>query len=116
MVKLLERAAFVLVLAVLAVGCSSDEPSEQDAGPATTAATASAPPTAENVKLAVFERAFSECATYDVARLSGKYKVAVKTKGNVATAVARGWTKFFRAGEDAIPDGRAGCLQGFRRK
>lgn len=116
MVTLLQRGATALVFAVLVAGCSSDEPSDQAAAPATTAATESAPPTADNVKLAVFERAFSECATYGVARLSGKYKVAVKTRGNVATAVARGWTKFFRAGADAIPDGRAGCLQGFTRK
>ena len=36
-------------------------------------------PTPESVQTLVFERAFSECASYDVSRLAGKYKVAVET-------------------------------------
>jgi hypothetical protein len=27
--------------------------------------------------------------------------------------VAREWVEFLRAGPDAVPDGRSGCLQGF---
>ena len=73
-------------------------------------------PTPESVQTLVFERAFSECASYDVPSLAGKYNVAVQTKENVARAVAEGWARQFNAGQDALTDGRDGCLQGFSRQ
>jgi hypothetical protein len=96
-----------------------DTPATEEA--ATTSPTVTGPPlstlpTPENVQTLVFERAFSECASYDVPSLAGKYNVAVKTQENVAQAVAEGWTRQFKAGQDALTDGRDGCLQGFSRK
>ena len=52
-------------------------------------------PTPENLQTLVFERAFSECASYDIARLAGKYNVAVQTEENVAKAVAEAWARQF---------------------
>ena len=72
-------------------------------------------PTPENLQTLVFERAFSECASYDIARLAGKYNVAVQTEENIAKAVAEAWARQFDAGQDALADGRDGCLQGFSR-
>ena len=107
--KLLQRSALAFVVVVLAVGCSSDDSDQPDARAATTEVA----PTPDNLKLAVFERSYSECASTDFERLAAKYKVADKTEPGVATAVARGWAEFMRAGPDAIADGRSGCLQGF---
>ena len=73
-------------------------------------------PTPESVQTLVFERAFSECASYDISRLAGKYNVAVQTEENVAKAVALAWARQFDAGQDALVDGRDGCLQGFSRQ
>ena len=72
-------------------------------------------PTPESLQTLVFERAFSECASYDIARLAGKYNVAVQTEENIAKAVAEAWARQFDAGQDALADGRDGCLQGFSR-
>jgi hypothetical protein len=69
-------------------------------------------PTADEIQLVVFERAYSECATYDLAGLASKYNVANTSKESVATAVGRAWASYFNAGRDAVRDGRAGCLQG----
>ena len=85
-------------------------PLQADAGPPL-----STEPTPESVQTLVFERAFGECASYDISRLAGKYKVAVETEANVAGAVALAWARQFDAGQDALADGRDGCLQGFSR-
>ena len=108
-------ARAVMVLAVATVlGCSSDDSSDVEAAPPTTAtAPASTVPTSEAVKIAIFERAYSECASTELALLANKYKVAKKTRPNVATAVAVAWTKYFKGGKDAIPEGRAGCRMAF---
>jgi hypothetical protein len=121
-VKTISRAAVVVALALPAVGCSSDE--GEDAGGAVTANTETATttaettaipagPTPENVRIAIFERAYSECASTKFALLANKYKVAKKTKPRVATAVAVAWTKYFKGGKDAIREGRAGCRLAF---
>ena len=96
-------------LAVLALGCSTDDSEQTDSAATATAAA----PTPDNIQLAVFERAYSECASTEFEPLAAKYKVADKTREGVATAVALEWVEFLRAGPDAVPDGRTGCLQGF---
>ena len=112
-----------LVLAVgLVVGGVSATRADDDDEPTTTAEASidtrpplSTLPTPADVQTQVFERALSECASYDVARLAGKYNVAVMTEQNVAQAVAEAWVRQFKAGRDALTDGRDGCLQGFSR-
>ena len=110
-----------LLIIGISAGGSPDEPETTDAA-ATTASTPpgeeplSTLPTPDNVQTLVYERAFSECASYDVGRLAGKYNVAVRSEENVAQAVGEGWARQFSAGQDAVADGRDGCLQGFRRK
>ena len=105
------------VFLALLAGCASDDDSGDAAGTTapTTAETEPAQtlPTSEVIKLEIFERAYSECASFPLADLAGKYKVAKRTKKAVAEGVARGWVKFFEAGPDAIPEGRSGCLGGF---
>jgi len=92
----------VLVTVVFAAGCGGGD-SDEPALPAGT--------TADNVRTAIYERSLSECASYSLERLSGKYRVA-KNWPTVATAVGRQWTKFFSGGTDAVAAGRDGCLQG----
>ena len=112
-----------LVLALgLVVGGVSANRADDDDEPTTTAEASidtrpplSTLPTPAAVQTQVFERALSECASYDVARLAGKYNVAVMTEQNVAQAVAEAWVRQFKAGRDALTDGRDGCLQGFSR-
>ena len=108
-----------IVVAVTVIGYSATDSSSEDpddAAPATTAEPISTLPTSETVKLAIFERAYSECASTELADLAGKYKIAETTEETVATGVARGWVKFFDAGEDAIPEGRSGCLMAFKEE
>lgn len=113
-------AALVVLIVGIFAGGSADEPEGTTSGPTTTqSAQAEEPlstlPTPENIQTLVYERAFSECASYDIARLAGKYNVAVKSEENVALAVGEGWARQFGAGQDAVADGRDGCLQGFAR-
>ena len=105
-----------IVVAVAVIGYASSDSSSEDpvaAPPATTTEPVNTLPTSETVKLAIFERAYSECASTEFEALAAKYKVAVKTKPRVAFAVGEGWTKFFKAGPDAVDEGRDGCLEGF---
>ena len=114
---------FLLALALVIGGVSASREDDTRGAATDAAATTSGDglpplstsPTPESVQTMVFERAYSECASYDVARLAGKYNVAVQTKENVAKAVAEGWARQFKAGQDALVDGRDGCLQGFSR-
>ncbi len=107
--NVIRSSTLAVLVAALAVGCSTG-----DSEPTAATTTAAAPaPTPANVKLAVFERAYSECASTELERLAAKYKVAEKTRPGVATAVGLAWIDIFKAGPDALPDGRSGCLQGF---
>ncbi len=105
---IIRSSTVAALVAALAVGCSTGD-SEEDAS----TTTASAPPTPDSLKTAVFERSYSECASTDFELLVAKYKVADKTRPGVATAVGLAWIETMRAGEDALADGRSGCLQGF---
>jgi hypothetical protein len=68
--------------------------------------------TPENVQIAVYERAYSECASTEDALLASKYKAADTSPEGVAAIVGRAWASYFKAGEDAVQDGLDGCLQG----
>ena len=115
----LGAALVVLMVGIFAGSSADDEPAGTTSGTTTQSARGEEPlstlPTPENIQTLVYERAFSECASYDVARLAGKYNVAVKSEENVALAVGEGWARQFSAGQDAVADGRDGCLQGFAR-
>jgi len=105
------------VFLALLAGCASDDDSGDAAGTTATTTAETEPaqsvPTPEVIKLEIFERAYSECASIPLADLAGKYKVAKKTKKAVAEGVGRGWVEVLEAGPDAIPEGRSGCLAGF---
>ena len=68
--------------------------------------------TPENVQIAVYERAYSECATTEDALLASKYKAEDTSSAGVAAIVGRAWASYFKAGQDAVQDGLDGCLQG----
>ena len=68
--------------------------------------------TPTNVQLLVFERAYSECATTEDALLASKYKAEDTSSEGVAAIVGRAWASYFKAGQDAVQDGQAGCRQG----
>jgi hypothetical protein len=68
--------------------------------------------TPKSVQLLVFERAYSECASTEVGLLASKYSVADKSEEGVAAVVGRAWASYFKAGRDAVQDGRDGCRQG----
>lgn len=120
------RAAIgiALVLVLLLVGISAGgsfnggSEDEDTTAPGTTVVpvTLSTLPTPEAVQTQVFERAFSECASTDIESLRGKYRIARRSEEQVAIGVGIGWARFFKAGQDAIADGRDGCLQGFARR
>lgn len=106
-----------IVVAVAVIGYSSTNSSSEDpvdAAPATTTEPVDTLPTSETVKIAIFERAYSECASTKLGLLAAKYKVAVKTKPSVAFAVGQAWTRYFEGNPDAVDSGRDGCLQGFK--
>jgi hypothetical protein len=106
--NVIRSSTLAVLLVALAVGCSTGDSEQADSTTAPAAVT-----TPESLKLAVFERAYSECASTEFEPLAAKYKVADKTRPGVATAVAREWVEFMQAGPDAVADGRSGCLQGF---
>lgn len=68
-------------------------------------------PTPSAVKTMVFERTYSECASTPAELLASKYHAADTSDKVIAAVVARAWASYFKAGPDALPDGRAGCLQ-----
>ena len=73
-----------------------------------------APAVRDSVKVAIFERAYSECASTEPNALKAKYNLRDTTNQVLATGVAQAWIKFFQANQDAYPDGRDGCLQGLQ--
>ncbi len=117
-------ALSAVAVALLVVGVSAGpaaQPSPRvvaaDAPPPATIASRyplAAGPTAEEIQLVVYERAYSECASTDFELLASKYKAAEISKRGVAAVVGRAWASYFRAGRDAIRDGRDGCLLGQR--
>lgn len=123
MKRYIGRTLLVVAVGVLAVGllvvggAAEDQESEREAAPAATTAVEDPYPLAEGVtpdeiRIAVFERSYSECASYGLDVLAGKYKSADTSKQGVATVVGRAWASYFKGGRDAAREGRAGCLQG----
>lgn len=108
MTRIVLLALFLaLVPAVAGCGGSDDETS-----PGGTAATGSQVETPEEIRNVVWERSYSECASYDLQRLSRKYHVAPR-EDDIADAVSASWTERFKGGDDALRTGRDGCLKGF---
>ena len=112
----------LLLAVVLVVGGVSATRDDGDSRTGVTAETTPAEPdpyplgsspTPENVRISVYERAYSECASTDLELLAAKYKVEDTSKDGVAAAVGRAWASYFDAGQDAVGGGRDGCLQGF---
>lgn len=126
MKRYIGRTLLVVAVAVMAVGLlvvggaaedEGDQQPEREAAPAATTAVEDPYPLADGVtpdeiRLAVFERSYSECASYGLDQLAAKYKAADTSKQGVAAAVGRAWASYFKAGRDAAREGRAGCLQG----
>lgn len=113
-------AVLLLVGGVSANRLSDDEPAATEA--ATTTATETDPyplatgTTPTDVQTAIFERAYSECASTELPALAAKYKTSDTSKEGVAAAVGRGWASYFKAGSDAVQDGQDGCLQGQQQR
>jgi hypothetical protein len=118
LIAIAAAAALVVVLVGVAAGGAFDRDDDKVAKPAVTetAVVLPAGPTPEALQLQIYERAFSECASTDPQLLKGKYKLARDTDAQLAIGVGIGWAKFFKAGQDAVEDGRQGCLHGFARK
>lgn len=66
--------------------------------------------TPNDVRTAIFERAFSECGSESIKELAGKHNVAGNSAA-VSTAVAQYWAEQFGGGEDAVREGKLACLQ-----
>jgi hypothetical protein len=95
---------------------STTEPAAVTAPAETDAYPLSSSTTPENVQLAVYERAYSECASTDLALLASKYKAADTSDNGVAVVVGRAWASYFKAGQDTVGDDRDGCLQGISQR
>ena len=112
----------VLVVALLIGVASADRLSDDDSSSTSSVAVPTQPEpepyplapgtTPEQVQILVFERAYSECASTETELLASKYKSANTSSEGVAAAVGRAWASYFDAGQDAVTDGRDGCLQG----
>ena len=106
----LRRALPVLAAALLVAGCSGDgDGGTEPAAPATTAAAVETP---DDLKNAVFERSYSDCASFTVKQLAAQHAVEPRRK-LIARAVAASWVERFGAGTDAVKSGQDGCLLGF---
>ncbi len=68
--------------------------------------------TPASVQTAVYERAYSECASTEDALLASKYKAEDTSSEGVAAIVGLAWASYFKAGQDAVQDGQDGCQQG----
>jgi hypothetical protein len=86
-----------LACAALVAGCGGGDSDETQTTPS-------------DVRTLVFERAFSECGSESLEELAGKHNVSRNTAA-VSTAVAQYWAERFGGYEDAIRDGKRGCLQ-----
>ena len=110
-----------LALVLLVGGVSANRLADDDEAGTDAATTAATEPdpyplaagtTPKEVQTAIFERAYSECASNENAALAAKYKTTDLSPKGVAAAVGRGWASYFKAGRDAVQDGQDGCLQG----
>lgn len=95
---------------------SATEPSAITAPVETDAYPLGSSTTPEDVQTAVYERAYSECSSTELALLASKYKVSDTSDKGVAAVVGRAWASYFKAGQDAVGDGRDGCLQGISQR
>ena len=89
-----------LACAALVAGCGGDDDDGDVA----------AQKTPNQVKTAIFERAFSECGSETVKELAGKHNVSANSAA-VSTAVAQFWADQFGGHADAVREAKLGCLQ-----
>jgi hypothetical protein len=97
----LRTGVLALACAALVAGCGG---SDDDTAPT--------PTTPDDIRTAVFERAFSECGSESVEELAGKHNVS-GNKAAVSTAVGQFWAERFGGHEDAAREGKLACLQSF---
>lgn len=97
---------FGLVIVAVVAACGGFGGDDETAAPP-------ARTTSAEVRNVVWERAYSECASYPVFRLAARYKVDANVPA-VSAAVGRFWTDQFKGGDDAIQTGVEGCRQGLK--
>ena len=107
------RVVAILVAVGALAGCAGGSDDDGNGAAETTATQTAVGTTPQDVRVMVFERSYSECATSSLQELGGKYRAKPQPRP-VALAVARAWVENLRAGPDAIPSGRDGCLQALR--
>jgi hypothetical protein len=97
--RFVRSGVLALACAALVAGCGGGDDDSADTQT-----------TPSEVRLAVFERAFSECGSESVAELAGKHNVS-KSTAAVSTAVGQFWAQRFGGYEDAAREGKLACLQ-----
>jgi hypothetical protein len=91
--------ALALACAAFAAGCGGGDDDNVDQQT-----------TPSDVLTLVFERSFAECGSESLEELAGKHNVSRNTAA-VSTAVAQYWAEQFGGHEDAVREGKLGCLQ-----
>ena len=71
--------------------------------------------TPQEIRLAVWERSYSECSSYSVRSLAEKYHKQPVPQA-VANGVGEAWASVFKGGADAAATGARGCLQAFAER
>ena len=107
------RGLVICLLALAFGGAGCAETKEEDATPGTT--TEATQTTPEEVRSNVWERAYTECAGGSNKALAAKYRVD-ETPAAISAAVSASWRDRFDAGNDALPSGVEGCLQGMKSR
>jgi hypothetical protein len=102
--RLLFLGLLVLALVILPACGGGGDSGDDDAGPPPLA-------TPESVRVAVWERSYSECASTSLKRLAFKYGVDPE-RDQVTQAVGEAWAEQFNGFDDAVRSGRDGCRQG----
>lgn len=102
----------VICLLALTFGAACAETKQDDAASSNPSATDT---TGAELRSAVWERAYTECASESSKDLAGKYRVE-RTPAAISTAVATSWKERFKAGDDVLKSGVEGCLQGMKSR
>jgi hypothetical protein len=97
---LTRTGVLALACAALVAGCGGDDDASPNPDETTPA----------DIRNAVFERAFSECGSESIEELAGKHNVDPNS-ADVSTAVGEFWAGEFGGREDAVREGKIGCLQ-----
>jgi hypothetical protein len=92
----------VVFAALLPAACGGGDGGDDKAGP---------PPPPSPQATAVYERAYTECASTSLDKLAGKYHVSA-TRAAVVQAVGAGWADLLGGGQEAAQAGASGCGDG----